>query len=584
LEVVQTSLATVQAEVDDPGDERNARNCETNMIGVATNPEHRAAASEFFELFKTAWEFYRSGEEYDAVICCGIIPSDVRASLVLVYAANELSFDQQHQLQVLQQDHLRELPSYCGWRLPVYTGFALIIGNGKRNDAIARKAKYSLATEIKIGRQSFIRIGYDLFAEVRHLLFHGQPAHFAHIPVIEIHITILRGLLVEHQIPFEEVPPVPAGYNFIVCLTHDVDHFAIGNHKCDHTMFGFLYRASIGSIFELLRGKKSLRQVARNWLAVLSLPLVYLRILPDFWSNLERYLELDHASTFFIVPKKGEAGTTSSGARLARRAVRYNLSQLQTSVREILAHRGEIAVHGIDAWRGTAEARKEREQIQALTHSSEVGVRMHWLFFDSESAEKLDEAGFLYDSTVGYNETVGYRAGTTQAFRPFGTKRLLELPLHIMDTALFYPTHLNLSPKRAMMRVNDMVDDMRQFGGVLMVNWHDRSIAPERLWDDFYAELVGKFESAGAWFCTAAEATQWFRRRRVVTFGTTTSEAALASTRSEAGLPGLRIRSYHGKQRSQSCATKDRPIDPSFSEVLLDDAKEIARQSDYVAH
>ena len=547
------------------------------MIAIATNPEHRAAASEFFELFKTAWEFYRSGEEYDTVICCGIIPSDIRTSLVLVYASNELAFDQQHQLQVLQQDHSSEVPSYRGWRLPVYAGLASIIGNGKRHHAIAGKTKYSLATEIKVGEQSFIRIGYDLFAEVRHLLFNGQPARFAQVPVIEIHIAILRDILVEHQIPFEEVPPVPAGYNFIVCLTHDVDHFAIGNHKCDHTMFGFLYRASIGSIFDLLRGKKSLRQVGRNWLAILSLPLIYLRILPDFWSKLERYLKLDRASTFFIITKKGEAGTTSSGARLARRAVRYDLSQLQTSVSEILAHGGEIGVHGIDAWRDTTEARKEREQIQALTHTPEVGVRMHWLFFDSESAGKLDEAGFSYDSTVGYNETIGYRAGTTQAFRPFGTKRLLELPLHIMDTALFYPAHLNLSPKQAMMRVNDMVGDMRQFGGLLTVNWHDRSIAPERLWDDFYVDLVEKLEWAGAWFCTAAEAAQWFRRRREVMFPISVSEPVPTSTRSDAGLPGLRIRSYHGERRSQSCAAKDRPIDPSFSEVLLDDAKEVAR-------
>jgi hypothetical protein len=547
------------------------------MIAVATNPEHRAATGEFFELFKTAWEFYRSGQEYDAVICCGTIPADIRAGLVLVYGSNELPFDQQHQLQVLGQDHSEEIPSYRGRRLPVYVGLASVIANGKRHRPIGGKTKYSLAAEVRIGRQSFIRIGYDLFAEVHHLLSNGQPFRFAHVPTIEIHITILRDILVEHQIPFEEVPPVPAGYNFIVCLTHDVDHFAIANHKCDHTIFGFLYRASIGSMSELFQGRKSLRQLARNLLAILSLPLIYLRILPDFWNKLERYLELDHASTFFIVPKKGEAGMAPTGARLPRRAVRYDLSQLQTTVSEIVAQHGEIGVHGIDAWRDTAEARKERERIQALTHAPEVGVRMHWLFFNSESAGKLDEAGFSYDSTVGYNETVGYRAGTTQAFRPFGTKRLLELPLHIMDTALFYPAHLNLSPKQAMMRVSDMVDDLRQFGGLLMVNWHDRSIAPERLWDDSYAELVKKLESAGAWFCTAAEAAQWFRRRREVTFGSNGSEAARASTRSEAGLPGLRIRSYHREQRSQWSAAKDRAIDPSFSEILLDSAKEVGR-------
>jgi hypothetical protein len=546
------------------------------MIAVATNPEHRAAASEFFELFKTAWEFYRSGEEYDAVICCGIIPTDVRADLVLVYASNELPFDQQHQLQVLRQDHSGEMPAYRGWRLPVYAGLASVIANGKRHNAIAGKTKYSLFTEIRVAGQLFIRIGYDLFAEVRHLLCEGQPLQFAHVPSIEIHITILRDILVEHQIPFEEVPPIPAGYNFIVCLTHDVDHFAITNHKCDHTVFGFLYRASIGSVLELCQGRKSPRQVARNWLAILSLPLVYLGILPDFWKSLERYLDLDSASTFFIIPKKGDAGMTATGARLTRRAVRYDLCQLQPSVAEIVARRGEVGVHGIDAWRDTTEARKEREQIQALTHAAEVGVRMHWLFFDSESAGKLDEAGFSYDSTVGYNETVGYRAGTTQAFRPFGTKRLLELPLHIMDTALFYPAYLHLSPKHAMMRIDGMVNDMGQFGGVLMVNWHDRSIAPERLWDDFYAELVEKFKSAGAWFCTAGDAAQWFRRRRGVTFGSGGSEATLASNRSETGLPGMRIRSYHTDRRSQSKTARDGAIDPSFSEVLLDDAREIA--------
>src|SRR6266487_5187240 len=174
------------------------------MIAVATITEHRAAAREFFELFKTAWEFYRSGEEYEAVICCGVIPADIRASLVLVYASNELPFDRQHQLQVLRQDHSQETPSYRGWRLPVYAGLASIIGNGKRDDAIAGKTKYSPATEIKVGGQSFVRIGYDLFAEVRHLLFTGQPAQFAHVPTIEVHITILRDILVEHQIPFEE--------------------------------------------------------------------------------------------------------------------------------------------------------------------------------------------------------------------------------------------------------------------------------------------------------------------------------------------------------------------------------------------
>ena len=134
---------------------------------------------------------------------------------------------------------------------------------------------------------------------------------------------------------------------------------------------------------------------------------------------------------------------------------------------------------------------------------AELGVRMHWLFFDENSPSVLDRAGFTYDSTVGYRETVGYRAGTTQAYAPPGVTNLLELPLHVMDTALFYPSYLNLGEEEAERVVSRLMDDAERFGGALTINWHDRSIAPERLWDDFYLKLLRELKSRGAWLPTA---------------------------------------------------------------------------------
>ena len=139
------------------------------MIGIATGPENRDAAREFFELFKTAWEFYRSGEEYDAVICCGVNPPGVRANLVIVYSADELSFDRQHQLHVRRQNS--ENPaSYRGWFLPVYSGLASIENGHNLNQG---RTSFSLAREVEIGKQIFVRVGYDLLSEVRHLLRDG---------------------------------------------------------------------------------------------------------------------------------------------------------------------------------------------------------------------------------------------------------------------------------------------------------------------------------------------------------------------------------------------------------------------------
>src|SRR5207249_1608661 len=104
-----------------------------------------------------------------------------------------------------------------------------------------------------------------------------------------------------------------------------------------------------------------------------------------------------------------------------------------------------VGVHAIDAWIDSASGSEERERISSTVGSPAAGVRMHWLFSYEETPRKLEEAGFTYDSTFGYNETVGFRAGTLQAFRPLKASRLLELPLNVMDTALFYPVHMNLT-------------------------------------------------------------------------------------------------------------------------------------------
>lgn len=143
---------------------------------------------------------------------------------------------------------------------------------------------------------------------------------------------------------------------------------------------------------------------------------------------------------------------------------------------------------------------------------------MHWLYFGEQSQGILDNAGADYDSTVGFNETVGYRAGTAQVYKPLDAVRLLELPLHVMDTALFYPGHMHLKPKEASKRVDAIIQNAVHFGGVITVNWHDRSIAPERLWGDFYLHLINDLKERGAWLATASEAVAWFRKRRSVTF------------------------------------------------------------------
>jgi hypothetical protein len=524
------------------------------MIGVAVQPAERDVAREFFELCKTPWEFFQDSGDYEVVICTAEPVRSAGTRLVLIFNGANTRFDSDRGFAVSSRRGGGFL-LHAGRPIPVYreaatfpaSPTALVQEEATREPVIhARRADG--VTEV--------RIGYNLFEETRFLLTTGQPPANASTPTLDLHIALLRDLITRAGLPVTEIPPVPAGSAFIACLTHDIDHPALRNHFFDHTMFGFLYRATIGSLVDVCQGRKSLRHLGRNWAAAGRLPLVHLGLARDFWRGFDRYLEIEagRRATYFVIPRRDDPGRTATGRAPAQRACRYDLDELRPQLTKIIAAGSEVGLHGLDAWRDAGAGRSERLRVAQATSASDVGVRMHWLYFDRNSPAVLDEAGFSYDSTVGYNETVGFRAGTAQAYRPPGATNLLELPLHAMDTALFFPAYLNLAENQAGRLLGGMMDDVARVGGAFTINWHDRSIAPERLWGDFYVNLLGQLRNRGAWSPTAAQAVAWFRKRRSAMVQCSRAEAGVLKIRGRLErpdtLPGLRIRVHKPRPRA----------------------------------
>jgi hypothetical protein len=506
------------------------------MIGVIADTSDHPVAREFFELFKTPWEFYAPGNQYDVVVCAGKWDNtkEVAAKLVVVYCSEECPADKNGDVRV-RKSRGGEI-SFGDIRIPIYGTVAWLT---RKNTSSSPSACL-----MELAEPVVARIGYDLFREVRTLLTAGQPASNSFIPALDLHIALLRRLIIGCGLPLIEIPPIPAGFSFIVCLTHDLDHPSLRCHKFDGTMWGFLYRATIRSAADGLKGRLAPRKVVANWAAAVKLPLVYLGLSEDPWNQFQKYVGLDRGSksTFFVIPFGNTPGR--NGPR--RRAAGYDSLEIRDKIRSLEAAECEIGVHGIDAWADAAQGVKERERISEVAGVATNGVRMHWLYLDEGSAAALEEAGFAYDSTVGYNETIGYRAGTTQAFRPLGATELLELPLHIMDTALFYRGYMNLTEEEAWNSVCRLIGHASRCGGVLTVNWHDRSLAPERLWGDFYDKLVSRLAASGALFLTGSEAIAWSRLRRSAVFEKTDDglDAARATAPPSNVHASLRLRVY----------------------------------------
>lgn len=534
------------------------------MIGVIVPPEEEELAREFFELFKTPWEFYQAEGQYDVVLIAGdsVDPSDVAANLVVVYAGHELPFDRGDRMSIISRRNNGML-IYEGSQLPVYGDFLAFEGLGRSVISISGEhSEYSVGALYESGSRTMLRIGYDLFQELRVLLTAGQPANNAHIPTLEVHIAILRDCIVGAGILLVEIPPIPEGYAFVACLTHDVDHPAIRLHKFDHTMFGFLYRAVIRSFLRFVRGRVPLRDCLTNWAAAAKLPFVHLDLARDFWCEFDRYVDMEREldSTFFVLPYRDRPGKTVSGLAPPIRASVYGPADIVERLQTLVSAGREIGLHGIDAWIDAEKGLEERAQIERIGIAREIGVRMHWLYYDDRSAATLERAGFRYDSTVGYNETVGYRAGTTQVYKPLQAHHLLELPLHVMDTALFYPGYLDLTFEEATKRIGEFIGDAHQFGGVITFNWHDRSIAPERLWGEFYASLLLELKRKGAWCGSAGSVVSWFQGRRSVVFRQAGRRLEITRMGSaldiERDVPGLRLRIYNfrtGCDNSAEC-------------------------------
>ena len=245
------------------------------------------------------------------------------------------------------------------------------------------------------GATLVLRLGYDLFDETRVLLANGQPAEHANIPALDLHIELLRTWILSAGVGLVEIPPIPAGYPFVVCLTHDIDFIGIRNHLFDHSMWGFLYRSTIGCAVELRRGKVSIARLLRMWQAAASLPFVFLGWARDFWEPFEWYLQVEDGlpATYFLIPFKRHAGEHISLAG-ANRGPRPTTSATSATGAALTREGWEIGVHGIDAWHGADRGRSELERIANVTGSSTIGIRMHWLLADAGSARALEDAGY----------------------------------------------------------------------------------------------------------------------------------------------------------------------------------------------
>jgi hypothetical protein len=376
----------------------------------------------------------------------------------------------------------------------------------------------------------------DLIKKVADTLNDGLPRN--RTPICEEYLEALRQQIKRFS-PLIEIPPIPWGYTYSLALTHDVDITSVRERSVPSVLY-----AAYNCILQ------------RRPLEGARIVLAKLGLAEDPWDLFEtwRALEEKHQvkSTFYFLPRNGHAGIGSPKIR----AGHYSIDDVP--IKELTAGGWEVGVHGIDNWidRGSANA----ERISLLKDARvKVGTRVHWLHFDEGTWQILDDAGYEYDSTFGYNEDVGFRAGTLQVYKPRGVERLLELPLHIQDVSLFgrycwLTTEkgcervdcLSLDEDEAYRTCNAILDQALRYGGVVTVLWHSDCLAAPRDWGDVYTGIINRAKADNAWITRAIDIVDWFRMRRCVRLDYSKTKDQLSITvaglEPARSLPPLRLR------------------------------------------
>ena len=208
-----------------------------------------------------------------------------------------------------------------------------------------------------------------------------------------------------------------------------------------------------------------------------------------------------------------------------RRDGNYNIrnDNTLTLLRELQSMGMEVGVHG--SYKSLDEAYGLAVQYQTLAELGfkAHGGRQHWLRLTVERLiDSVQRAHALYDTSLGWTDRVGFRAGASFAFPPYDFSKeraatFLELPLVIADSALAAMGDIT----RAREIAEQVLERSRRGCGGVSVLWHPACFGgvqlPAWVGESFWSLMKCSKEKGDSWI--SAERFLEMTRERYVAAG-----------------------------------------------------------------
>jgi hypothetical protein len=307
--------------------------------------------------------------------------------------------------------------------------------------------------------------------------------HYIDLPLINLYAETLLGWIKEaYKIKAHK------DSSFAAVISHDIDA-------------PFYFRKFKTEISELInsRNPSGKYKDARDLLKYIA----YLfNVYHDPFDTYDYIQEQEHArgirSTYFImVSKENEWG--------------LDLKKYSRKLEKILSKENEIALHpGYTSYCRPDGLLKEKNKLESLCGTKPAGVRNHFLRMQiPDSYHSCRMLDFEYDSTYGYPDREGFRAGICIPYKPYDVYRrevidIMEIPLNIMDGTL--KDYCRYPSDQALERIKQHIDMAKSFHGVIVFNWHNSFLTREnKEWRKIFESCLDYLVVNGARFCTCRE-------------------------------------------------------------------------------
>lgn len=317
-------------------------------------------------------------------------------------------------------------------------------------------------------------------------------------------------------------PTWPDVNSFAACLTHDVDDVS-----------AYCFKQSLRALRSPFNGLNSTAQKAERLERLVKdmIKSAWFSFRKDPFHCYERWLiiekEFGAKSTFFFWPG------WSNVRRHHHTDCRYELSDrivfdgqkstVAEMMREIHRRGWEIGLHpSWYAFTDVEELKRQKAALEKALGNSIDSVRQHYLHYDIRTTPSVHaEAGFKFDSTLGFNDNIGFRFGTSYPFKLFDLDankalRITEIPLIIQDSAMLNPVKgMRIDEQTAYRYIVQLAEAVEAVGGVLTLLWHPNEVYREKRML-LYRQALTYLRERKCWLSSIKEIGDWWLKRQTI--------------------------------------------------------------------